>query len=128
VSNTPKKKKKTDKKPHLTDLFVHGQDVTISVYANSQNYEIDVWMQRPSPVHRDKAQKKGRSRRAAQKALMLSGEEALAVEQEIDEMDKDEVAKSIIEFDANDIGEQAQNEVLYKEDIGLAKVMTISRW
>lgn len=120
MGNTPKKKAKKSKTktPHLTELFVHGQDVTISVYANGQNYEIDVWMQRPSPVHRDKAQKKARARRAATKAMMLSGEEQLAVEQEIEEMDKSEIVDSLVEFDANDMSERAQNDILYDKDVG----------
>ena len=120
MGNTPKKKVKKlkTKTPHLTELFVHGQDVTISVYANEQNYEVEVWMQRPNPVHRDKAQKKARARRAATKAIMLSGEEQLAVEQEIEEMDKSEIADSLVEFDANEMSERAQNDLLYDKDIG----------
>ena len=109
---------KKTKTPHLTELFVHGQDVTISVYANGQNYEVDVWMQRPSPVQRDKAQKKARARRASAKVGMLTGEDALSVEQEIEEMDKDEIAESLVGFDVNEMGEQAQNEILYDEDFG----------
>lgn len=109
---------KKTKQPHLTELFTHGQEVTLSVYANNQNYEIEVWMQRPNPVQRDKAQKMARAKRAASKAAMVSGEDALSVESEIDEMEKEEICKSIIEFSANDLEEQAKNEVLYDKEIG----------
>lgn len=102
---------------HLSDLFENGTDVLISHPGKPQ---ITVWIERPNPDQHEECMRMARSDRARRYYdLMDEGSaEMLALNQEMDAMDKEEVVQALIDKDSRSIERQALNEVLFSEDYG----------
>jgi hypothetical protein len=103
--------------PHLAELFATGKEVLIAYPGKP---EITVWMQRPDPAEHELAVKKARSKRAARfhELTAEDSDEHMALVQETDAMDKEELVQAMVEQTTRVVETQALNDVLFSKDYG----------
>jgi len=106
------------KTPHMRDLFVTGQEVTISAFNEGEAIEIPLWFHVPSPLEKQEAQRIGRTAKARERLRHTKGDLKESSEQEVEIMDKDTLAATLITFTMNDIRAKSENEVMFHEDFG----------
>jgi hypothetical protein len=117
AKNANAKKAANEKRPHLSDLFKVGELVTV---VDSDDNEYQIYVRRPSPTQLEEARehangKMGRYKRAARDE---SSDTRIALEESLEDQDRDELISSRAIFDGPEIRDIAFNEVLYDEDLG----------
>lgn len=102
---------------HLSDLFENGREVTINYPGKPP---VTVWVERPNPGQHEECLRRARSDRARRYQELMSpdSDERLALLQEINQMDKEELVEAVVERDLRKIDRQALNDVLFSEDYG----------
>ena len=102
---------------HLSDLFEVGKIVTVAYPGKP---ETQVWVERPSPDQHEECTRKARADRARryQELMDDNSDERLALFQEVQKMDKEQVVDALMEKERRNLERQALNDVLFSEDYG----------
>lgn len=81
-------------------------------------YRIDLWMRKPSAIQYDEALGKARGKQGRRRALYRdpNSDEYLAVTEQINGLDKEDLVKELLAFELNDLRTQAYNEALYGDN------------
>lgn len=102
---------------HLADLFENGKEHTV-VYPGKP--ETTVWIERPSPDQHEECLRKSRAARARRYHELMDEDSAerLALIQEVEAMNKEQVVDGLLEGESRNYERQALNDVLFSEDYG----------
>jgi hypothetical protein len=102
---------------HLSDLFETGKIVTVA-YPGKPITE--VWVERPSPDQHEECLRKARADRARRYAELMAdnSDERLALLQEANRMDKEELVDALLDRERRNVERRALNDVLFSEDHG----------
>ena len=102
---------------HLEKMFSSGKQFTISI---PDADDVEIWVERPNVIQMREIVRKARASKARRKQELLNrkSDERLAIDLEIDDMNK----KDLVEFLSTKVTQekmqQATNEVMFKPDVG----------
>lgn len=79
---------------------------------------IDIWMRKPSAQQYDEALGKARGKQGRRRQLYRDpdSDEYLAISEQINDLDKDQLVAEVMAFEQNDLRSQAYNEALYGDE------------
>lgn len=102
---------------HLSALFENGREVSIAYPGKPTTM---VWIERPSPDQHEECLRRARADRARRYAELMAddSDERLALLQEVNKMDKEEVVDALMDKERRSLERQALNDVLFSEDHG----------
>jgi hypothetical protein len=103
----------------MTDIGPHVEAHLVTVvYPNKPQTE--VWVERPSPDQHEECLRKARADRARRYQQLIDerSDERLALLQEVQKMNKEEVVEALMEKEQRNLERQALNDVLFSEDYG----------
>jgi hypothetical protein len=107
------------KQAHLSDLLKTGKEVVFDAEIDGDEVEVKLWMRKPVSAQHDEAVAKARGALARRKAVYRDkdSDEYVALYEDIESFEsKDDLLERIIQFEDNNLRNQAYNEVLYDED------------